>query len=268
MTTPQQNPAYLFENYFGPSLFQPWGRKLVEAASPQPDEAILDLATATGTVARLIAAKGENSVHALDFSPGMLAVAREAAAREQVEIHWVEGSASDMPYEDDQFDLVVSQQGLQFFPDRVAAAKEIYRVLKPGGRLVANVWQDLGKHELWGTMFKAVATRLDAPMSAAAVPFMMGSADTLSSYLQAGGFTDVTVTQDELVTRFPEPNRFIQLSVSAAGAAIPTFAQMDPDTRASVVADLVETLSGEIGSHIEDDYVVMPTYLNQVIAVK
>ena len=47
-----------------------------------------------------------------------------------------EGDASSLPFSDEEFDLVVCQQGSQFFPDQAQAVKEIYRVLKPGGRIV------------------------------------------------------------------------------------------------------------------------------------
>jgi SAM-dependent methyltransferase len=204
----------------------------------------------------------------LDFSPAMLEVAREAGEQEGVDIEWIESSADAMPFSEHEFDLVISQQGLQFFPDRVEAAKDIYRVLKPGGRLVASVWQGVERHPLWGKMFETVSKRLDAPLSAVALPFMMGDQSELRSYLEKGGFSEVSITEESLVLRFPEPGRFIQLSVAAAGAAIPALGAMDPETRKSVIAEIVETLSPEVAQNVNDGFVVMDSHLNQAIATK
>jgi ubiquinone/menaquinone biosynthesis C-methylase UbiE len=62
------------------------------------------------------------------------------AARRIPDVEWQHGSALDMPFSDGDFDVVLCQQGLQFFADRAVAMREIARVLAPGGRLAANVW--------------------------------------------------------------------------------------------------------------------------------
>ncbi|MFQ5426315.1 MAG: class I SAM-dependent methyltransferase, partial [Gaiellales bacterium] len=77
-----QSPAVVFESYFGPSLFRPWGEALLRRVDLRPDDRVLDLACATGTVARLVAETGSDAaeVHGLDSSAAMLEVARGAAA--------------------------------------------------------------------------------------------------------------------------------------------------------------------------------------------
>ena len=74
------NPAQIFEDYFGPALFQTWAKVLINMANPNEGEDVLDLACATGTVARMIAPHVgvTGSVGGLDFSPQMLEVARGA----------------------------------------------------------------------------------------------------------------------------------------------------------------------------------------------
>src|SRR5690606_14251013 len=75
----------------------------------------------------------------LDRNEGMLAVAR----REAPGIEWRAGRAEALPFLDGAFDAVVSQFGLMFFEDRVAALREIWRVLRPGGRMALAVWDAL-----------------------------------------------------------------------------------------------------------------------------
>ncbi len=268
MAEQSSNPAYLFDSYFGPSVFQPWARRLIDAADLKPGEAVLDLACATGTVARIIGAGGQNRVVGLDFSPKMLEVARSTGQSQGLEIEWLEGSADSMPFDDASFDLVICQHGLQFFPDRVGAAREVYRVLKPGGRLVANVWQGVERQSLWGVIFETVSNRLNVPMSEAALPFMMGDEDELRKYVLSGGFSAVEITEQTMETRFSQPEKFVQLSVTAAGASIPTFAAMEQETRETVIAEIVDALASQVDDYIEDGHVVTPTVLNQAIAFK
>jgi ubiquinone/menaquinone biosynthesis C-methylase UbiE len=75
----------------------------------------------------------------LDLNPGMLAVAR-SVSNSGASIEWFEGSALSLPFDDDSFDLVLCQLGLQFFPDRPLALREMKRVLAPSGRLALSVY--------------------------------------------------------------------------------------------------------------------------------
>jgi ubiquinone/menaquinone biosynthesis C-methylase UbiE len=70
----------------------------------------------------------------------MLEVARSVGAGEGLSIEWRPGSAMKLPLADTTFDVVLCQQGLQFFPDRSVALREMHRVLAPGGRLALSVW--------------------------------------------------------------------------------------------------------------------------------
>ncbi len=89
---------------------------------------------------------GQATVVGVDISPAMIAVARAAAAREGVEVEWREGNATALPLPDAAFDLALIQQGLQFFPDRVAALREVARVLDDGGRVVTATWTEITNH--------------------------------------------------------------------------------------------------------------------------
>jgi SAM-dependent methyltransferase len=107
---------------------------------------VLDLACGTGLVARhawpLVAAGGR--VVGTDVNPAMLVVARAVAAEQHAPVEWFEAPAEAQPFDDDHFDRVLCQQGLQFFPDPVAALAESMRVLRPGGQLHATIWATPG----------------------------------------------------------------------------------------------------------------------------
>lgn len=121
---------------------------LLEYAAPQPGERALDLACGTGSVARHVAplVGAEGKVVALDINPEMLAVGRALPAPEGATIEWQEGNAIALALPDGSFDLVLCQQGLQFFSDRAASLREMRRVLTDGERVVLSVWQALQRH--------------------------------------------------------------------------------------------------------------------------
>src|SRR2546425_12174530 len=108
-----------YERYMVPSLFRPWAIDLLKLAAPIPGERVLDVACGTGIVARLAAKSVApmGKVIGLDLNAGMLKVARAASAGTE-NVEWREGNATALRLSDQTFDLVLCQQGLQFFPDR------------------------------------------------------------------------------------------------------------------------------------------------------
>jgi demethylmenaquinone methyltransferase/2-methoxy-6-polyprenyl-1,4-benzoquinol methylase len=108
-----------------------WRAATVRAVDPQPGERILDVAAGTGTSSAALARSGVTVV-ALDFSAGMIAEGR----RRQRNLEFVEGDAERLPFGDDEFDAVTISFGLRNVEHPKAALAEMYRVLKPGGRLV------------------------------------------------------------------------------------------------------------------------------------
>jgi ubiquinone/menaquinone biosynthesis C-methylase UbiE len=135
----------IYERHMVPAIFGPWAEDLITLATPKPGERVLDVACGTGVIARLAAQNvgPKGPVVGLDLNPGMLAVARTVPPPVAAHIEWREGNVGAMPFPDATFDLALCQQGLQFFPDRLAALREIRRTLVPGGRLAFSVWRPI-----------------------------------------------------------------------------------------------------------------------------
>lgn len=250
MGQPQNaTPAEMFNQYFGPALFIPWARVLLEYAKPQRGERVLDLACATGTVARhaapLVGARGK--VVGLDINPGMLAVARKLPAPEGAKVDWREGDAMALELPDDAFDLVLCQQGLQFFPDRAAAAREMRRVLTEGGRVVLSVWQALERHPVYEALFEAEARYLGASLADLASPWSLADTEELRILLNEAGFERVEIISKTLEVHFPAPERFVYLTTFAAAAFLPGVNWEDEASRSA----LIEAVSREIAPIIE-----------------
>lgn len=123
--------------------FAPVVDGVIARAALQPGERVLDLGTGTGAVAaKAASAVGtKGSVLAIDVSPEMVALARRRSGQPGIAAFQVEvGKAEAIPAEDESFDAVLASLSLMYVIDRAAAAREIARVLRREGRLVAAVW--------------------------------------------------------------------------------------------------------------------------------
>lgn len=111
----------------------------VERLAPQTGENILDIATGTGATARLVARRGARVIGS-DFASEALAMARMLSRAEGLEITFELGDAENLPYASGSFDAVVSTFGVMFASQPEAAAKELARMCRPGGRLALATW--------------------------------------------------------------------------------------------------------------------------------
>jgi SAM-dependent methyltransferase len=138
--------AELYERYPVRYILRPWAPLLVDAAGLAAGDRALDVACGTGVVARIAAQRvgPGGRVIGVDLNPGMIAFAGSLPAPVGAPIEWLERSAVDLLLPDASFDAVLCQQGLQFFPDKLVALREMRRVLVHGGRLALSVWNSTG----------------------------------------------------------------------------------------------------------------------------
>ncbi len=106
---------------------------------PQPRERVLDLCTGTGWTSRVVARRGATVVGA-DIAGGLLETARARAAAEGLPIEYRLGDAESLPFESGAFDAIVSTFGVMFASRPEAAAAELARVCRKGGRLALATW--------------------------------------------------------------------------------------------------------------------------------
>lgn len=256
------SPAEAYDSYLGPALFDPCARLLLEEAAPRPGETAVDVACGTGIVTRHLAPMlgDSGTVIGVDFSPDMLAVARNQPADGGAPVDWREGSADDLPVDDQAADLLLCQQGFQFFPDRLAAAREMRRVLKDDGRASIAVWRSLDYHAVFRALMEAEADYLDVPLETLAVPFSCGDADALRDVLAEAGFRQIRIREETFTAELPDPDRFIELAVMAGAAVIPEINEDDPAARAA----LLEAVSGAAGDtvrrHQDGDMLKFPMH--------
>ena len=130
-----------------PAVFGPWAKHLLDTAALGPGMRVLDVACGTGIVARLAASQvgPTGQVVGLDTNEAMLAVARAQVLPTGAHVEWRQGDAIKLPLRDGEFDTVLCQHGLQYVSDRLAALREMKRVLASGARLGLSVFsQSIG----------------------------------------------------------------------------------------------------------------------------
>jgi SAM-dependent methyltransferase len=243
------SPAEIYERYLGPAIAEPFTRLLLKRAAPRRGQRVLDLACGTGVVARHVAplVGVEGKVVAVDISSAMLAVGRALPAPVGTEIAWRQGDAIALDLPDGAFDLVLCQQGLQFFSDRLSALSEMRRVLARDGRVVLSVWRSLEHHPVYEALFRAIARRFGLSLSALDVSFSLGDAEELRTLLVDAGFRRSEIEVCALDVRVPAPARFVQITVQGATTSIPAFMKLRPAERSAII----ETTSRELASLID-----------------
>lgn len=146
---------------------------LVEALDPQPGERVLDVGCGAGNLAELAAGAGAR-VTGIDLSPRLVEVAKARAEAGGYDIDYRVGDAENLDVEDASFAKVVSSVAMIFAPDHDAAARELARVTKPGGRLAFSAWTPEGTI---GEMFGVFAPFQPPPPPGAGAPVAWGNED-------------------------------------------------------------------------------------------
>lgn len=258
--------AESYERFMVPSLFEPWSFHLIQRANPQPGERVLDIACGTGIVARNVAPRvgAQGIVIGLDVNPDMISMARAAAERDHVAIEWYTSPAEQLPFPDDNFDLVLCQFGLMFFTDRHAALKEMHRVLRTGGRVVLSVWQGLDRHPFYQTLHDVSYQHLGK--SSVEVVFSLGDSKELHKLLTDSGFQHVEIDPMSITARFPQPEAFLAWEIDVDPAETPALQNLDTEAQKVILAAVRQDIQRPLEEIMQDQQVVLPFHAHIVEA--
>ena len=234
--------AERYERDLVPALFEPWAGVLLDIAGVGPGDRVLDVACGTGVVARGAARRVGSGGHVcgLDVNEDMLAIARSANA----DIEWRQAAASRTGLPGAFFDAAFCQQGLQFFPHRLGALREIHRVLSPGGRAVIATWcaaddGDAGYAPIADALQRYRPDDPD-PIGFIAAIFGLTDGAEVARLAEAAGFDVVSVERRTGTVRYPSAEAWIEAFLGAA--PVPSVATLAPATRAAIVADAASAL--------------------------
>jgi ubiquinone/menaquinone biosynthesis C-methylase UbiE len=239
----------MYDELLVPIFFEPYAEDLAGRVGDLTAGAVLETAAGTGVVTRALARALSEQVRivATDVNEAMLRLAERSAPRP---ITFQRADAQRLPFADGEFDAVVCQFGVIFFPDRDAAYREAHRVLAPGGRFLFNTWDRLEHNQTSLVVARAVADEIphDPPRFIERIPFGYYDDDRIRADLQRAGFESVTIDVVERVTVCSARSAAVGLCVGTPfRGAIEERAPGRLDAIAAKAAEALEALAGPEG---------------------
>jgi ubiquinone/menaquinone biosynthesis C-methylase UbiE len=185
-------PHY-YDRYLGPRIFQDFADDLAQRAAKQNPDAVLELAAGTGILTRRLRdlLLQDCALTSTDLNQPMLDVAK-AKFLDNERVCFETADATSLPYDTSQFDTVVCQFGVMFFPDKPASYKEVLRTLKPGGRYIFNVWGAQAANPFAAIAHEVVTALFpENPPGFYKVPFGYHDERDIVESLREAGFSEV-----------------------------------------------------------------------------
>ena len=205
----------------------PLGPVLVQACDIGPDQRVLDVAAGTGN-ASIPAAERGATVVASDLTPELLDAGRRRAAESGVQLEWREADAEHLPFDNEDFDVVMSCIGAMFAPHHQDVADELVRVCRRGGTIGLASWTPEG---MIGALFRVMRPFAPPPPPGASPPPLWGSEEHLHDLF--GDRVEFTILDRRVlnVTAFQRPNEWGEHFTQLYGPTITTRANARRDGR-------------------------------------
>lgn len=204
-----------YDTGLGPNIFADYADLIVDKCRDLGPSNVLELAAGTGIVSRRLRDKlpVETRLTVTDLNPPMLEIAK-GKFDDADSVTFAHANAMELPFADDEFDLMVCQFGVMFFPDKSDSYREAARILQPGGHYVFNVWGAMSEnpfsqmaHEVSSSFFP------DNPPGFYKVPFHYHDISTVLADLKAAGWDDVTHDTIEIDKPIENPGAFTRALV-------------------------------------------------------
>jgi SAM-dependent methyltransferase len=214
------------------STLQIVGEQLCEALDLKSGSKVLDVAAGNGMVS-LAAARRWCEVISTDYVPDLLERGKARAAAEGWSIKFMEADAEDLPFEDDQFDVVLSTFGVMFTPNQEQAAAQLLRVCRPKGKIGLANWTPDG---FIGQVFKTLGKYLPPPAGARS-PAMWGTRTRLAELFDAGA-SSVKAESRIFNFRYRSADHFLDVFRTYYGPVLKAFAALEPAKQEELQDDL------------------------------
>jgi SAM-dependent methyltransferase len=234
------------------------GESLAEAADVRAGERVLDVAAGNGN-ATLAAARRFAQVTSTDYVPALLDKGRARALADGLDVRFIEADVEDLPFADGSFDVVLSSFGAMFAPDHGRTAREMMRVLRPGGRIGMANWTPAG---FIGRLFKVIGKHLPPPAGLSS-PALWGSEAHVAELFGAQA-AHIRAERRVFNFRYRSPAHWVQVFRDYYGPTHKAFAALDAAGQKALERDLVALLA-ELNVAGDTSLVVPGEYLEIVV---
>ncbi|SMD08760.1 class I SAM-dependent methyltransferase [Pedobacter nyackensis] len=228
-------------------FLKPVGDEMIRQLDPKGNDTVLDIASGTGepglTIASLL---DSGKVILTDLSEDMLKIAAENAADRGIKnIETLVCDVCELPFEDNTFNAVSCRFGFMFFPDMLLAAKEMVRVLKPGGRFVTSVW-DVPEKNFWVTAIMGTINRnMDVPALPPGAPgmFRCAKSDLMSDIFREAGLTNILEKAVSGKMNCQTADVYWNLMTEVAAPVVAALSKADAAMKDKIKAEVYEALN-------------------------
>lgn len=190
------SPGWKKWDEFNMAFLKPMGEAIINQLTIQSSDHVLDVAAGTGEPGITIAGLATTGkVVGIDLAEGMLVTAMEnAQAKGLTNYETLVADVCELPFPDQTFEAISCRMGFMFFPDMQLAAKEMYRVLKPGRRMAVAVWGNPAHNDWVNTIMSVIRKHifLPAPVPGAPGMFRCAEPNLMSAILQQAGFENIS----------------------------------------------------------------------------
>jgi SAM-dependent methyltransferase len=209
------------------------GESLCEAIDLRAGQRVLDVAAGNGN-ASLAAARRWCEVVSTDYVPALLDRARARAGAECLAIEFRQADAEKLPFDDASFDAVLSTFGVMFTPDQEAAARELARVCRPGGKIGLANWTPGG---MIGELFKLIG-RYVPPPAGVKSPALWGTEERLRE-LFGDRVNAISATRRHFAFRYRSARHWLDTFRTYYGPMVKTFAALPAPQQGELERDLI-----------------------------
>lgn len=234
----KQNAAWTSGDYakIGVTL-QIVGEELAETMDMVPGAKVLDVAAGNGNATLAFARRG-GDVTSTDYVETLLHRGRDRAIAEGLDIAFTVADAEALPFGDDQFDAAVSTFGVMFTPNQQQAARELVRVIRPGGRIGLANWTPTS---FIGALFKTLGRHLPPPPGVQS-PAIWGTEAWLDQTFSPDAAA-IDVTMKNFIFRYRSPAEFVDIFRAFYGPVHKAFLALDGAGQAQLQLDLFDTIA-------------------------
>ena len=257
----KQNAAWSSGDYrkIGVTL-QLTGEDLAEAANLMPGSKVLDVAAGNGN-ATLAFARRWCRVTSTDYVAELLEGGRQRATAEDLDVTFRVADAENLPFENNQFDAVVSSFGVMFSPDQQRSASELMRVCRSGGKIAMANWTP---ESFIGALFKTIGRHVPPPADVQS-PMAWGDRKWVGDTFKSDA-KSISIKIKRFGFRYPSPQYFVDFFRAYYGPAHKAFLALDDGQKMKLNQDILETIAEFDVS--EDGTMNVPSDYAEIIIVK